>query len=537
MSAPTPPVSDFQDTAWRTGPYRGLALAALGVGAASGPLAVWQAFSGRDASYVLALAVIAAGLGVVTTQRLSRPDWRQRRGPAYRLGEATLLLLLARVATWGLDVGWPTATQAAGWLRAPFTFVDGPFLLASLALLAAWLVAAGATRDLLDLALQPDEIAAQQPRGFGDSLAQDRAPRPVARADIVGRFAARWIWGGVALVVMAASVRVEVGAAADGALRVVLRDLGLPPVALGGLIAYFLAGLLLVSDARLALLRASWFNQRVTVAAPVVARWRASSLLAVGLAAAAALALPLGPSGWLARAILWVIAGVMQLGMWLYFLLNLLFALLLVPFSRLLDRQGPAPPPEPPPIPAMPSQAEVVSRLPDWLGGAVLWGVVALVAGYLAWSFLQANGLLTGWAGRLARWRRYWRARRPRLTALTTLAGRLARRPARSSRFAPRPSGSSLRWRVLTPRERVRRFYLVALRRAAGRGVERPPHKTPQEFLDDLAAGWPEAERDVRALTEAFAAARYAPQEVTADRERAAGEVWRRVMRALRRPG
>ncbi len=528
-------VADFQDQAWRASRYRGLAVVVMAASTASGPLALWQALSGRPAQYVLALAAIAAVLGLITTERLGRPSWRQRRGLAYRLGEAVLLLSLARVATWALDIGWPTAAALGTCLRAPASFVDGPFLFATATLFIVWGTAISSTSDFLDLALRPDEIAAQQQHGYGDSLSYWRVSGVPARGDILGRFAQRWIWGGVALVVMAATVRVDLQVGPTGLFRAGLRNLGLPPVVLGGLLAYFFAGLLLISDARLAVLRAQWFTQQIVIAPPVLKRWRASSVLLVGLAALLALALPLGTSGWLARALLWLLSVLAWLGMLLYYLLTQLFMLLFYPLRWLTghDRTTESPPPAP--VPVIPTQAEAASQLPDWLGGALVWGVVALVAGYLLWNFLQANGLLTGWPAALARLRNAWRTRRWRFTA--AIREQLARLRVRSPHSrSPRPSRSILRFGALAARERVRYYYLLTLRRAAEKGLARPPHETPLEFLPKLTEGWPEAGADVQALTEAFQVARYAAQPIEPQRLHAAHTIWRRVMRALRHP-
>lgn len=533
--APPQGVHDLVDDAWRASRYRGLALVALTASVACGPTALWQAFSGRAALHVLALAAAAAALGILTTERLGRPYWRQRRGLAYRLGEATVVLAAARVATWAFDVGWPTLRQMSAWLRAPSTFLDGPFLFVATVLMIVWGTAISATSDFLDLALQPDEIAAQQPHGYGDSLSYWRAARSLGRFDILARFARRWIWGGVALLALVGLSRVDMQSASTGLFRVGLRDLGLRPEVLGGLVAYFLSGLLLLSDARLAVLRGQWFNQRIGVAPPVMQRWRASTLLVVGLVALLALALPIGTTGWLTSALLWLLGLLVRIGMWLYVLLSLVLMWLLQPLLRLLQQETATELSSARPPSAIPTQAEITGHLPDWLGGTLVWGLVALVAGYLLWSFLQANGLLTGWSALMTRLRHSWRWRRWRL--ITAVRQRLAqRRPPTSRPPGGRLQGNVLRLRGLSPRERVRYFYLLALRRAAERGLVRPPHKTPQEFLRDLAAGWPEAEADAQALTEAFIAARYTAQTIEPQRMNAAHQVWRRVMRALRRP-
>jgi hypothetical protein len=132
------------------------------------------------------------------------------------------------------------------------------------------------------------------------------------------------------------------------------------------------------------------------------------------------------------------------------------------------------------------------------------------------------------WARLRARWAELGQAARGVQLNLT------GRGPA-SDLAAP----GRLPWRFirvggLPPREQVRYFYLSAVRRAAGQGVERQPSQTPGEFVRDLEAQWPEAELDVEALTEAFVVARYAAAEISKDEAQEVKSIWQRVKQALR---
>ena len=104
------------------------------------------------------------------------------------------------------------------------------------------------------------------------------------------------------LVVCAALTRVVVTTQVSGVLRFGLRGLELRPEATASLVCYFLAGLLLMSHGRLAVLRGRWFNQDVQIDEPLIRRWHVNSLVFVGLIALVALLLPLGKTGWLAPA-------------------------------------------------------------------------------------------------------------------------------------------------------------------------------------------------------------------------------------------
>ena len=249
------------------------------------------------------------------------------------------------------------------------------------------------------------------------------------RGEIVGRFAQRWVWGGIVVVTLAALSRVTAGTDARGILKFGIGRLDLPSDVLVGLLCYFLAGLLLLSDARLAVLRGRWYNERVEIAPPVMRRWHLSGLLVLLLVAGVALLLPLGSTGWLGTALEWLIALLIRIAMGLMLLLSMLAACCSILCSWLRGNDE-AQPVVPPTLPVIPTQAEATSRLPDWLGGVLLWIVIALVVGYLLSTYLRASGRLSWMDGPwLTRVRLWWRARRVRLdTALHVQVSALAAR-------------------------------------------------------------------------------------------------------------
>jgi hypothetical protein len=339
---------------------------------------------------------------------------------------------------------------------------------------------------------------------------------------------------------MAALSRVTLAQDARGILKFGFGYLGIPSDVLAGLLCYFLAGLLLLSDARLAVLRGRWYNEGVTIASPVTRRWHLTGLLVLLMVAALALLLPLGSTGWLGQALEWLIALVMRLLMAIFFLISLLIALLAY-LSQLLFGKPADQPARAPAVPSLdiPTQAEAARRLPDWLGGAALWIVAGLVAGYLLISYLRASGRLQGSGGAwLVRLRLWWRARRARFGhAVQASAAALRARWRARRRVSPmQASARRVRPGDLLPRERVRYLYLQALGRAAERGLERPPHRTPLEFARDLETLLPEAGDDVHALTEAFVDARYTPREIPPAEAQNAQTAWQRLMEALRKP-
>jgi len=530
-----PAYQDFFDAAWVSSAFRPLLIALVAASVVAGPLALLHLIGAPwRMGYVLPCAFAAALEGVYSTLQLGRPSWRDRRGLAYRLGEVAVLLILFRLAVWTFGSGWPGMAEVQLWLREPFAFLDAPFAIFGVWILIAWGLAVGMAGDFLDLALQPDEIAAHESALWGESRSQLRAGRAMPRSEILARFVAHWTAGGAILVLFAALARVDFAASA---LRLGVRGLGLPAGLLAALLAYFLAGLLLISQARLAVLRGRWYNQDVEVQPVVLRRWHVNSLLAVLLIGLVAAFLPMGTTSWLSAAVEALLALVMRLGYLLMFLLAVFLALLLWPL-RFLTQIDAGSRPDLSAMPQVPSQAEALSWLPDWLGGAVLWSIIALVAVYFGLSYLGAHGMLRGRLGDwLMRLRYWWRARWARAgAALQAAAGAVRRRMAAARGRAAaslRPAG--VRVGALAPRERVRYFYLRMVGHAAERGVARPAHRTPSEFAQQLEAAWPEAGAEVEALTSAFLAARYDRRPISADEAQDVQAIWRRLMQELRR--
>lgn len=533
--------ADYQDEAWQISLFRLALIALMAASLAAGPALIRAGLGFAWPVYVIPAAAIAGAFGVVTTSLLGRPAWRDRRGMAFRLGELVLLLAAARLLVWVLYEGWPDRGALQAWLVHPGLFFTGEFLFAAFTLVLVWGFAVGVTADFLDLAIRPDEVAAQRRHTWGDSKSQWRVAMPVSRSEILQRFALRWISFGLLLVVCAAVTRIAIATTPAGLLRASLRGLGLRPEALASLVCYFLAGLLLMSHGRLAVLRARWFSEDVEINPAILNQWHRTSLLFVGLVALIALLLPLGQTSWLAPAIEWLFALVIRIIMVIALMFGALFELLARVLRALFgssDRKlTPAEPvPMPPPIP---SQEEVTSRLPPWLGGAILWLVLVLVAGFLLVSFLRSTELHRS---RVGQWflhvRLWWHARRQRYgLALTQQVNKALSRLRRvRRRVSPASSIREGMRTATTPRDKVREYYLSAVQEATERGKPRPSHWTPLEYASDLAKTWPEVQTDVADLTEAFVDARYSEHEMDEQRAATAASTWRRLIQGLRRP-
>ena len=166
--------ANFHDTGWRTGVFRALLIAVLAASAVAAPAAILRGLTPWRMGYLLPLAFLAALIGVFDTVRLGRPDWRDRRGLLFRLGEVVLMLMLAQIVIWFAATGLPSTVEVGVWLRHPGTFLTGQSVATGLLVLGAWGLAVQASRDFLDLAIQPDEVAAREQPCVG------RYPQPVA---------------------------------------------------------------------------------------------------------------------------------------------------------------------------------------------------------------------------------------------------------------------------------------------------------------------------------------------------------------------
>ena len=248
-----PGYQDFFDAAWVGSIFRPLLIALVAASVVGGPLAMLHLFAPSwRLGYALPFAFAVALEGVYSTLQLGRPAWRDRRGLVYRLGEILILLALFRVVVWTFGTGWPGLAAVQTWLRQPAAFLDAQFVFLGIWMVIAWGLAVGMTGDFLDLALQPDEIAAHDSPLWGESRSQLRIGRATPRSDILTRFVTRWTVGGILLVFFASLSQVDLSLLASGTLRLGISGLGLPPELLLALICYFLAGLLLISQGRLA---------------------------------------------------------------------------------------------------------------------------------------------------------------------------------------------------------------------------------------------------------------------------------------------
>ncbi|MCB0253677.1 MAG: DUF4129 domain-containing protein [Caldilineae bacterium] len=530
-------VEDLRDSAWQSEIGRPLLIAIQMTSLVAGPLAVAIAITEDPRlRFVAALAFLAALAGVYSHQWLSMPSQRVTRKTAFMLAELVVLALVLRVATWALTGDWPTVETLRDWLLDPFSFLDGFYLIAFLLSALAWQRAGIVAELFYQLALTPGELRWVEEQRLGSwwrgSRSTDRSQ--ISRQEMVDGYITQWLIGGFLLILCAGATRVSIDK--DAGLH--LFSTGVPDQVIVATVVYFLTGLLMISQARLAQMRALWYFDGVEAPPGLVSRWnRLSLLVIVGVGLAASL-LPLGSTWQLGSIVNLVVTVVMQIAIGIVSLLVALFSLVLLLFGKPVEELPQLPmtpaqaPPPPPPVPTL--------DLPAWLGGAGVWLAVIVMLILVLRFFIGPEGLavtknrLRALARRIfALFGRWWAGAKAAATSLSVVV------PRRRAAEDTKGGGLRLPWRfvrlnALSPRDRVRYFYLSTVHRAAKQGAVRQPSQTPVEFLHDLESTWPEAEMDTSALTEAFLAARYDRVEITPDDAQETKTVWERVKRALK---
>lgn len=499
--------------------------------------------AGGYGQLVLLFSIAVTIMGCATTTYLAQPGERQRRRPTYRWVEFAFVVVATRLLLWGATGGWPTLS---GLIYQPLdSLIDGIFLSAGLVVLISWLVAIDLTGDLLRLALQPDELFALQTDRIGEMIRTSNSDRPA----ILNRIVARWVGGGILMVIAAAGLQVE--RPVNGFFA--LSQQNMPPAVIAAIVIYFLTGLVLVSQGQLALLRTRWLLDRVPSSENVLRQWPLYVLLlllAIGLVATL---LPFG--------------GTFLLGQILFGALNFVFNLVITVFRFFMGLflllmaalvgetpPGPAPaappPPPPPTIEALPPAA---AHFPAWAGGALFWLSMALILGYAAYIYLSDRGVQFTWL------LTFWQLLRERWLALFGSYRQWQRSRLRSgTQQAVEANGPTkvhwskrgLDWRRLDPTQQVRYFYLTTLEQAKEHGIGRASGETPSQYAPRLAGhiaaagkaaeegaeeGVEESgkvnndQQAVQKLTDAFIQARYSKQPFQKLDSTAIARIWEKL--------
>jgi hypothetical protein len=490
----------------------------------------------RGSHYVV-FAFLVGWEGIQSERLMRRRSIGYSDRIQYRVVEAVVILVLFRLLR-HVPLGWEVLwADASRWGEDLSLFLDYPFVIGGLGTLLLWLMAIAITKSLYLLEVHPSEVPPDPTSPSYDRWASahgQRTDRQAVLRDIVHQF----FIGGVVLLVLTGLTRLDFPILYQGR-----------PPPLSGLVVnvmiYFALGLALISQAHFGILQASWRIRQIEVSSRLGTRWAWQAVAFLALIIAVALVLPTGYSVGLPQAISLIVTVLVAvfsyIGSFLLYLVTLLFGLL----SSILGlRAEPMARQSPPPaqMPSLsPAGSEAAANLPwfELLKSVLFWGLFLAILSYSVYHFLrERRGLFPGLGGgllaRVFAWlRTFWRhTRHWSARARQAVADRLIRRPDLSRPVALWPV---IRLSRLSPRQRVRYFYLSVLRRASRAGHSRFPQQTPYEYGAMLAERVPETEPDVVTLTEAFVEARYSERSLS---EREAGlvkRVWQRIRALLAR--
>ncbi len=440
---------------------------------------------------------------------------------AYRATELILLLAALKLFLYTHSGLAQLLADLPRWQQDLNTFFEGEYLFAGVLLILCWVESWMFAQTLLEMESPAIPLEREALMEGGRQAARRRLASHV------------FILG--AVLVMAA-----------GILRSNLNLVGITSpalqVSLVTVLLYFVLGLILLSQGHLAVLRAVWSLEQVEISRNMALRWTMYSiamLLVVGLAVSL---LPTRYSLGLLGVLSYLINAIMFAAFYCIMFFTTLLAVLWAWLTSLLgirEQTPPVPSVAPTAIPpqAMPPAVAPVPWL-DALKSLFFWAVFLGVLGYSLYYYASQRKEVMALLRRLPFWRwlaRGWRALWSSVKGLNQSLVSAVQAGLRRLRA----TGGDAPWqylnvRRLSPRERVRFFYLALLRRAGESGLPRRPDETPYEYESDLAVALPEADPEVAALTDAYIEARYSQHAISAHLAGTVRKQWERLRRALR---
>jgi hypothetical protein len=494
---------------------------------------------------LILLSFIVALESIYTTFWLRDPDRRLLSNVAYRAAELVLILLITRFFTWAAAGNWPTGERLRDIQQSPIELFDPYFIIAFLLMIFIWQQAAITAKIFDRLAISDSEATFHAlPFSARKALAEDR-PARLFRAGLVREFFQRWVWGGVGLAVFTALGTLDLAPLQDGSFSSIV-SLGLRPELLTALMAYFIVGFWLLSQARLAMLNARWLAEDVIKDEELAITWRRRSLaVLLGIALLVAF-VPIGSTMPIGRILDLVVYGVVYVAGLVFYIVAFLFIAILSLLGRSREGADPeelppleeiAPPPEPPPSPLPPSEATTL------LLGMIFWSVMLTVTIVALAFYLRERGytfnvrlLRTLWQDFVSWLGQIGLGFRLRIDDLWPSRQVREKKETAVSTTSSTPWWQRLWPGKLSPRERVRYYYLALVRQAGDAGVARQQHETPLEYERPLHDAWPETDREIEAMTQAFLHARYSRRPVDDEEAAMVEETWKTLKPRLKQP-
>ncbi|MGE5225031.1 MAG: DUF4129 domain-containing protein [Omnitrophica WOR_2 bacterium] len=483
---------------------------------------------GWNGSYLPFLEIIISIEAMYTWRRSRRWADVNVSGFVYWAIEWIVILIVIKLFLYTWNGFGQFLTDLALWQKDFFAyFFNTEMVFATLSSILVWVLSGLYAADLVQL--EGDEVFYRL-----DDLEGFRSDRGKVRQSMVTRFFVT----GFVMVLITAFIHFDFKA---------LRSMpNIPGSALANILAYFLLGLVLLSQTRFAMLRANWAMDHIPVAANISRRWIFFSLFFLVMAAIVAFVLPtrysLGLLSTLNYIFSLISAVIYIIGLIIIFpILSFIGYLLSLIFGK-SPINPPANPAAPPSI-TPPATNPITSQVPWWefVKSFLFWAFLLGLVSYALYQYISQNKEL------LSRLRRFtlfswiweifqgigrWLAGVNQQVSQGIQNRIQAFRDRRSALARMAPGFINLR--RLSPRQRVMFFYLALIRRGGESGIPRALSQTPLEYEQSLKANLPEAQEDVGSMTEAFVEARYSRHEINDERASTVRQYWDRVRRALR---
>jgi len=481
------------------------------------------------------LSVLVAADSIHSWRLLERQDMVLINRLRFRFVEWVVIALVARFAVYIPLGGQRLISDMAHWSIEIVSFFDLGYVAIMLTTIAVWIMARALARAFGDLQAQPIEKrpALTEP----GSYLYETMPHHgrTDRQAILRRITGVLFGVGILMVLISGLARVDAGEMIHLQHQ---RSEGV----IANVLIYFLVAFLLTSQARYALLKASWQLSDIPMLGDIGKRWAILAMLFLALVGIVAALLPVdysvGIIDVLSTALQWVIYVLLQIVFLILYIFSVLFSLV----ARLFGQQDAPPPQRQQAVEPAPIIEETAQGIPWWplVRSLIFWTVAIGIIGYSLYYFI-------GYRSKMFRnlsLRKLFRWLRTKLGSAWSAVSGASRQVATTireeigRRLAARRHRGTSRWRYvslrrMTPRDRVRYFYLSVLHRAQKQGFGRQPTLTPLEYEALLGEQLADAEISVRELTEAFVEARYSEHNVDQQGATLAQRAWQRIKRAL----
>lgn len=481
-------------------------------------------FPNWQGGYLPWVALVVALEAMYTKREARRLNLFSLEWVVYRGVELVVLFLGLKLILYLLREPAQLWIDLSSWQQDFFSnFFSGEYLIASALMFTFWVLAGQFAEDLADL--EGDEKLME-----GVYPVNITAERSQIRQQLVDRI----IVYGAGMVILVSLMRIDLES-----------FLGYRPrmgSTIINVVAYFVLALALLSQTQLAILRASWSTQRISLSINLVSRWVIYSLLFLAGLAALAIVLPTSYT----LSLLSVLGFLLS---WLIFVISLTGHLLLTFWFVFLslfggDQSGARTNPPLPPPP--PSTALEGGGFPAWyeiLRSILFWVIFLGVTGFSIYQYTKQHEALWEKVRQLPGMtilRKIWQWLQEEFRSVNRMASRVVENSLARVRGVRKVEPlkevkNFINLRRLSARQKVLFYYLAMVRRGDEYGISRQPAQTPHEYQVKLQTSLPEVDQDLAAMTAAFYEARYSRHEISEDQAGWVRQWWERIRRMLRR--